>query len=201
MKADPDRDEIAIDGKTVSAAPERVYLMLNKPRGYVTTLADEKGRKDISLLVADCAVRVWPVGRLDMYSEGLLLCTNDGDLTYRMEHPSEEIEKEYLVRVNGWHESALQILTGSISLDGYQLSPAQVKKLKGDGQTALLSIVIHEGRNRQIRRMCELAGLRVLRLKRIREGTLSLGDLQSGSWRYLTQEELQMLCNPAIMQD
>lgn len=193
MKADPERDVIEVDGVAVMQRPEHVYLMLNKPRGYVTTLSDEKGRPTAAELVSGCGVRVWPVGRLDMYSEGLLLFSNDGAFTQRMLHPSGEVEKEYLVRVDHCTQAELERLHGPIVLDGVKLAPAQVRIQSREKHSVLLRVVIHEGKNRQIRRMCEQAGIRVLRLKRIREGKLSLGALAPGEWRYLTEEERKLL--------
>lgn len=190
MKVDPDRDQIAVDGVAVSEEPPKLYLMLNKPRGYVTTLSDERGRKTAAELVQDCGGRVWPVGRLDMYSEGLLVFTNDGEFTQRLEHPAGDVEKEYLVRVDHCGPRELQVLQGPMSLDGRPLSPVQVEEVSRERGSVLLRFVIHEGRNRQIRRMCQQAGVRVLRLKRIREGTLQLGDLKPGQWRMLKKEEI-----------
>lgn len=190
MKVDPDRDQIAVDGVIVSEEPTKLYLMLNKPRGYVTTLSDERGRKTAAELVQDCGGRVWPVGRLDMYSEGLLLFTNDGEFTQRLEHPAGDVEKEYLVRVDRCGRKELQVLQGPMSLDGRPLAPVQVEEVSRERGSVLLRFVIHEGRNRQIRRMCQQAGVRVLRLKRIREGTLQLGDLKPGQWRMLKKDEI-----------
>lgn len=188
-KADPGLDRITVDGKPLPSKGETVWLMLNKPRGYVTTLSDEKGRKTAAELVTDCGCRVWPVGRLDMDSEGLLLFTNDGEGTDRLLHPSHEVEKEYLVTVEGDINAALPILTGPMELDGISLAPAQVKTL-GSNE---LSVIIHQGKNRQVRRMCALAGLKVKRLRRVREGSILLGELPVGKWRYLTKEEIQSL--------
>jgi len=188
-KADPDRDVVEVDGKPLPRRAETVWLMLNKPRGYVTTLSDEKGRKTAAELVSGCGCRVWPVGRLDLDSEGLLLFTNDGAGTDALLHPSHEVEKEYRVTVAGDVKSALPILTGPLELDGVPLSPARVEVL-GPGE---LSVVIHEGKNRQVRRMCALAGLQVKRLRRVREGSLLLGDLPAGRWRFLTQREVEEL--------
>jgi 23S rRNA pseudouridine2605 synthase len=193
MKIDPERDEVAVDGKVIAVQPPKCYLMLNKPRGYVTTLSDERGRDTAVQLVEDCGERVWPIGRLDMYSEGLLLFTNDGELTHLLEHPSKEIDKEYLVRVDRISDKALGILRGPIELDGQLLAPAQITVCAQGKGNVLLRFVIHEGKNRQIRRMCQLAGLRVLRLKRVREGCVSLGELKSGMWRNLTEEEVTAL--------
>jgi 23S rRNA pseudouridine2605 synthase len=190
MKADPDRDEIAVDGVLLPKQPKKCYLLLYKPRGYITTLSDERGRKTAAELVADCGVRVWPVGRLDYNSEGLLIFTNDGDFTQKLEHPSGEMEKEYLVRTDRCTPQALSVLRGPITLDGQRLAPAKVELISQQKESALLRFVIHEGKNRQIRRMCELAQLRVLRLKRVREGPISLGDLKPGAWRMLKKEEI-----------
>jgi 23S rRNA pseudouridine2605 synthase len=192
-RADLDRDEICLDGKPVRPAETLVYLMLNKPRGYVTTLDDEKGRKTAAQLVADCGQRVYPVGRLDMDSEGLLLFTNDGELTNQLTHPRHQVEKEYQVKVKGNWKKALPILNGPMELDGVPLAAAQVELVEGKGEIAKLTFVIHQGKNRQIRRMCAQAGVQVLRLKRVREGNLRLGKLASGSWRYLTSEEVDGL--------
>ena len=188
-KADPERDRIEVDGVPLPRREAPLYLMLNKPRGYVTTLSDERGRKTVAELVTGCGARVWPVGRLDLDSEGLLLLTDDGALTQRLIHPSHEVEKEYHVRVEGDVAAALPVLRGPMELDGIPLHPARVEEL-GPG---LLSVVIHEGRNRQVRRMCAAAGLRVRRLKRVREGALRLGTLPPGKWRRLTAEELRLL--------
>ena len=187
--ADPERDEIRVDGRPLPPLDRRTYLVLNKPRGYVTTLSDEKGRRTVAQLVAGCGTRVWPVGRLDLDSEGLLILTDDGELTQKLLHPSHEVEKEYHVWVEGDVEKALPILRGPLSLDGVPLHPAQVKIL----DAGVLSVTIHEGRNRQVRRMCAAAGLKVRRLRRVREGSLTLGNLKVGCWRPLTAEELSHL--------
>ncbi|MCI8539164.1 MAG: rRNA pseudouridine synthase [Oscillospiraceae bacterium] len=192
QKADPDRDHITIDGADIGDEPaDRVYLMLNKPRGCVTTLSDEQGRKTAAELVKDCRRRVWPVGRLDLNSEGLLLFTDDGGVTNRLTHPSHEVEKEYHVWVTGDVESALPKLRRPMALDGVKLRPAKVRLL--NREAGKLSIVIHEGKNRQVRRMCAQAGLTVVRLRRVREGKLTLGALKAGQWRYLTERELEWL--------
>jgi len=187
--ADPEQDEILVDGKPLPKPQENVYIMLNKPRGYVTTLSDEKGRKNVAELVADCGVRVYPVGRLDMDSEGLLLLTNDGKFANAMMHPNQEVQKTYQVWVKGYHEGCAGLLARPITLDGYQIRPPKVKLIRADGDKAKFMVIIHEGRNRQIRRMCEAAGMEVNRLRRVREGSLELGDLKPGTWRYLTEEE------------
>lgn len=193
-KADLERDRIEVDGKPLKREEERVYLMLNKPRGYVTTLSDEKGRKNVAQLVSGCGKRVWPVGRLDLDSEGLLILTDDGDLTHKLIHPSHEVEKEYLVWVTGDVNKGIPILSAPMELDGDRLAPAKVRKGRVSGGVTQLSITIHQGKNRQVRRMCAKAGLEVLRLKRIREGALELDrTLAVGKFRPLREEEVELL--------
>lgn len=192
-KADPDRDEILVDGRPLPRPEGRSYLMLHKPPGYVTTLSDERGRPTVEQLTRGCGTRVWPVGRLDQDSEGLLLLTDDGALTHRLTHPSHEIDKEYHVTVRGAVDRALPLLNGPMALDGVPLAPAVVRPIGREGGACILSVVIHQGKNRQVRRMCAQAGLEVLRLIRVREGTLVLGPLPAGRWRFLTAEELAYL--------
>lgn len=191
--ADPDTDTILVDGKPLPERDGFVYLMLHKPRGYVTTLSDEKGRANVSSLVADCGVRVYPVGRLDMDSEGLLLFTNDGEFANRLMHPSHQVAKTYGVLVTGFSPGKEELLARPIVLDGYRIRPPKVRLLEAKGDRAQILVTIHEGRNRQVRRMCENAGLRVLRLKRMEEGGVRLGTLPEGKWRYLTEEEVEKL--------
>lgn len=191
--ADESVDVIEVDGVRLRREPERVYLMLNKPRGYVTTLQDEKGRKTVAELVKDCGVRVYPVGRLDLNSEGLLLMTNDGAFANRLMHPSAAVEKEYLVWLSGYYAGCEETIRKPIEIDGRRTSPAEVSLVKAEGQVALLRITIHEGRNRQIRRLCEQANVTVTRLRRIREGGLQLGELGVGRWRPLTAQEMEQL--------
>ena len=203
QRADPDRDEILLDGKPLPRQSAAVYLLLNKPRGCVTTQSDERGRKTVADLVRDCGVRVYPVGRLDRDSEGLLLLTNDGPLARFLTHPSAGMEKQYEVTVSGPRsalDTAAERLSALRDLDGEPIQPAQVRVLNrhdggqqsGTGRIRL-SVVIHEGKNRQIRRMCERCGLEVLRLRRVREHTLTLGSLKPGRWRYLTEAEVSAL--------
>ena len=191
--ADPEVDKILVDGKPLPSRPAYMYIMLNKPRGYVTTLSDEKGRHNAAELVSDCGVRVYPVGRLDMDSEGLLLFTNDGEFANEVMHPKHEVEKTYDVWVNGFAAGMEEKLRLPIMLDGYTIRPPKVtvKWIRGD--KALLSVVIREGRNRQVRRMCQTAGMYVTRLRRIQEGPVSLGNLESGKWRMLTEDEVKLL--------
>ena len=189
--ADPETDVITLEGRPLPEQGHYIYILLNKPRGFVTTLSDEQGRKNAAQLVADCGVRVYPVGRLDMESQGLLLFTNDGEFANRLMHPKGEVEKTYRVVCVGYAPGAEEKLSQPITLDGYTIRRPKVKLLKVTGDKAEFLVTIHEGRNRQVRRMCQAAGMAVRRLTRIQEGSLSLGDLPSGKWRYLTDFEVQ----------
>ena len=192
--ADAATDIILVDGKEIQIAADKVYILLNKPRGFVTTLSDEKGRKNVAQLVTGCGVRVYPVGRLDMDSEGLLLLTNDGAFANRMMHPSHNVDKTYLVWVTGYSTAGLHKLKEPIILDGYQIRRPEVRLIASNAAgIAKLEITIHEGRNRQVRRMCDAAGMQVTRLQRISEGSLQLGNLPCGNWRYLTKEEIDRI--------
>ena len=191
--ADVTEDVIEVDGKRLPKAGKKVYLMLNKPRGYVTTLSDEKGRKNAAELVAGCGVRVYPVGRLDMDSEGLLLFTNDGEFANLMMHPKHEVDKIYRVWVTNFAPEKLEALKEPIELDGYKIKAPKVRPVRMEPTRAILDVTIHEGRNRQVRRMCQAAGLEVARLKRIAEGGLRIGELKPGAWRYLEPRELELL--------
>ena len=191
--ADVTEDVIEVDGKRLPKAGKKVYLMLNKPRGYVTTLSDEKGRKNAAELVAGCGTRVYPVGRLDMDSEGLLLFTNDGEFANLMMHPRHEVDKVYRVWVTNFAPEKLEALKEPIELDGYMIKTPKVRPVRMEPTRAILDVTIHEGRNRQVRRMCQAAGLEVARLKRISEGGLKIGDLKTGEWRCLEPRELELL--------
>ena len=188
-RADPARDRVEVDGAPLPAPGGHTCIMLNKPRGYVTTLSDEKGRKTVAQLTADCPARVWPVGRLDMDSEGLLLLTDDGALTHRLTHPAHGVEKEYRVWVSGDLGRALPILSAPVYDGGEKLTADRVERT---GENTL-AVVIHQGKNRQVRRMCAAAGLTVKRLQRVREGSLRLGGLRPGQWRPLTAAERRAL--------
>ncbi len=192
-RAEPE-DLILVDGKPLPEQEKKVYILLHKPRGCVTTAHDEKGRRNVTELVKLPGVRLYPVGRLDMDSEGLLLLTNDGDFANRVMHPAHEVEKTYRVWVEGESlQQAAEILSLPMEIDGYRIHPARVSVLQLLASGAVLEITIHEGRNRQIRKMCAQAGLRVTRLVRIAEGGVRLGDLKSGCWRYLSPEERRLL--------
>ena len=193
-KADPDRDIIKVKGARLPGRGDLVYIMLNKPRGYITSMSDEKGRPTVVELTADLGERVYPVGRLDWDSEGLLLLTNDGDFANTIAHPSNNKVKTYVVTVEGNVEKALNKLRSSMFIDGYKIRPAKVDVL-GENK---LSIKIHEGRNRQVRKMCAYSGLKVLTLKRIAIGQVELGRLKTGTWRYLTVQEIESLRSVAV---
>ena len=191
--ADPDVDSILLDGRHIPSKGKRVYIMLNKPKGYVTTLKDEKGRRNVSELVADCGTRVYPVGRLDMDSEGLLLFTNDGAFANTLMHPKHEVNKIYRVSIKEYSEEKLSRLEKPIILDGYLIKKPKVKLITQIEDRAEIEVTIHEGRNRQVRRMCAAAGMPVTRLVRIAEGNLELGTLPVGKWRYLSEQEIALL--------
>ena len=187
-------DVVCVDGVVVRPAAEHTYVLLNKPRGYVTTLHDEKDRPTVAELVSDVGVRLYPVGRLDFASEGLLLLTDDGEAANALSHPSHGVRKTYRVTVEG--EEAVhraRRLTSSITYEGVTYRPAQVAVVKDGGGTAVLDVTIGEGKNREVRNMCAAVGLRVQRLVRIRQGEILLGRLESGKWRYLTPGEIEYL--------
>lgn len=195
MSADPELDDIRVNGKRLRISGTRVYIMLNKPRGYVTTLSDEKGRKTVAELVKGAGRRLYPVGRLDLNSEGLLIMTDGGEAANALMHPSHEVGKTYRVTVSGREpEAAVRELEALREVEGEPIRPAQVSFAGETGEGKyMLDVTIHEGRNRQVRKMCAAAGLEVRRLVRIAEGELSLGGLQTGKWRHLTSEELDWL--------
>ena len=201
QKIDPERDEIIYNGRIVKPETKRyVYIMLNKPRGYVTTASDERGRKTVIELVSDVGERVYPVGRLDMDSEGLLLLTNDGELTNKLTHPSHTIPKIYYVEVPGQVDNeTVKRLSSPMIIDGYQIRPVRVtiKSMPKNPRrnVTVLRMELYEGRNRQIRKMCEQCGLEVTKLTRIGIGNLKLGNLSPGEWRYLTRAQVEYLKN------
>jgi len=201
-RADAETDTITVDGVPLPASKEKVYIILYKPRGYLTSVSDDRGRKTVMELLTGLETRVYPVGRLDLDSEGLLLLTNDGAFANRVMHPSGEKDKSYLVWVRGKLEDAEARLARPIVLDGRQIRPPAVRLLRERDGEACLSVTIHEGRNRQIRRMCEAAELHVRRLKRVSVGGLTLGSLRPGQWRRLTGEEAEKaLLSRTVLQD
>ena len=186
-------DIVEVDGVRVTPADRKVYYLLNKPAGYVTSTADKEGRPLVTELVPD-EVRVFPVGRLDLNTTGLLILTNDGELSNKLMHPSNEFSKRYVVRVQGivTRAEAAKLEKG-VDIGGFVTSPADVHLLKHDRNSTVAEIVIHEGKNRQVRRMFEETGHKVLQLRRVRFGPLELGDLPRGAWRELTGEEVGKL--------
>ncbi len=195
QKVTPGVDEVIYRGRRVTPTTEpRMTIMLNKPRGYLTTLSDDKGRHTVAELIADTGVRLYPIGRLDMDSDGLLLLTNDGELANRLAHPSHEVDKVYLAYVDGAVTTEqMTALCLPIEIDGKMTSPAKVRKAAYNGVETALEVTIHDGRNRQVRRLCEREGLRVRKLTRVAEGSLLLGDLDEGKWRRLTDREIRGL--------
>jgi len=195
-KADPDKDTITVDGKALKINAQRLYILLNKPPGYITALKDSQNRPLVTDLLKDMPERVYPVGRLDYNTEGLLLLTNDGEWANRLMHPSHEIEKEYHVRVRGKViDQQLKRMAEGVELEDGMTAPAVVNLVKSGEQNDWISVAIHEGRNRQVRRMCEAVSLSVVRLKRIRYGSLMLGTLRAGQFRYLTDAEVRQLAD------
>lgn len=201
-KVDAHSDEITLDGVRIRypSNGERTYIMLNKPMGVVTTAKDEKGRKNVVDLVADCGARVYPVGRLDMFSEGLLILTDDGELANAMTHPSRGMKKEYLLAVKGARgEEFIPLFTGVRKLESTVLAPVSCSLVGSGAQTkdgrptTVYKVTLSEGKNRQIRRMCAEIGVKVVRLERIAEGGVTLGDLPRGKWRHLTPGEIDTL--------
>lgn len=192
-KANPETDEILIDGVLLNNSVKKIYIMVNKPRGYICSLSDEKDRHIVTELV-DLPYRLYPVGRLDYNSEGLLLLTNDGDFAYKIMHPSIDIEKTYIVRVRGENiHKQIEEMRKPIVINGKATKSAHVELNERIKDEAILTVKLTEGRNRQIRRLCEKAGLAVLSLTRIQEGPFSLGDLKPGKWRYISNEELSKI--------
>lgn len=195
-KIDPETDIVTFNGKIIKPLPKgnKRYIMLNKPLGYVCTASDEKGRKTVMELLKDVGDRVYPVGRLDMYSEGLLLLTNDGELTNRLTHPSGHFPKTYSVVIKGELSSEdISRLTSPMEIDGYRLKPVKVKIISYKNGATNTLFTLTEGRNRQIRKMCEACDLTIMRLTRIAIGKLKLGDLPRGTWRELTSAEINYL--------
>lgn len=194
MSADPDVDNVLVDGAPVRLPSRRRYIVLNKPRGYVTTMKDDRGRPTVADLTADAGGRLYPVGRLDMDSEGLLVLTDDGELANAMMHPSHQVDKVYTVFVQGEDiHGAIAALRNMDSLEGEPIATPSVTMVERKGNGAELQITIHEGKNRQIRRMCAACGLHVSRLVRIAEGPVTLGALPVGKWRTMTPNEISSL--------
>ena len=193
-KIDPDNDIIEVDNTIIKIENQNIYIVLNKPVGYVTTVSDEFQRPTVIDLVADIEQRIYPVGRLDYDTSGLLLLTNDGNLTYKFTHPSHEIIKTYIAKIKGKPSlQALENFRNGLKIDGYITAKASIKILKSFTNSSIVEIKIHEGKNRQIRKMCEKIGNPVIDLKRTAMGIIQLGSLKEGKWRYLSDRELKYL--------
>lgn len=193
-KIDPKRDTIVVAGKKVKRSKNNTYIMLHKPRGFITTLNDEMGRKCVAQLVEDVGTRVYPVGRLDRDSEGMLLLTDDGEFANALTHPAHHVPKTYRVTVRpSINDEQITALTTGVEIDGRMTLPSEVRVIEKKEGRVVLEIIIYEGRNRQIRKMCEALGLEVARLKRTQIGSVKMGMLKQGDWRKLTDEEVHKL--------
>ena len=193
-KVDPDKDIIEVDNKKIKLEENNVYILLNKPVGYITTVDDEFGRKKVLDLLSDIKERIYPVGRLDYDTSGFLLLTNDGDLAYKLTHPKYEVKKKYIADVEGIPtKNELEQFRSGLEIEDYVTSKAQVKIINSSKGASTLEIVIHEGRNRQVRKMCAKIGHPVVNLKRIELDKIKLGNLKEGKWRHLTNKELESL--------
>lgn len=195
-KINPSINKVEYEGKLVKNEEEKVYVLLNKPIGYVTTVKDQFNRDIVTDLIKGVKVKLLPVGRLDMYTSGALILTNDGDFIYRVTHPKHEIEKTYNVTLKGVIEKAqIQELEKGVKIEEYITKPAKVKILKIDSEKNIsrIQITIHEGKNRQVRKMCEAVGKKVLALHRAKIGFLDVKDLKVGEWRYLTKKEIEKI--------
>ncbi len=200
QKIDPEHDRVEYRGRVITASekPRFTYVLLNKPRGYLSTVTDDRGRHCVTELVADAGVRLYPVGRLDMDSEGLLLLTNDGELTHRLTHPRHEIPKIYHVKIEGTvTEEQVKALSRPMEIDGYTILPVKTELISVKDGTSTLRMTLFEGRNRQIRKMCETQGLHILRLQRVAIGDIKLGTIAPGKWRYLSRAQVDYLKNAA----
>lgn len=194
QKIDPDRDVVTYKGSVVGGGVRKIYIMLNKPVGYVTTMSDEKGRRCVAELIEDVGERVYPIGRLDMESEGLLLLTNDGELANRLTHPKYHKPKVYHVKIAGEvTPDEVKALSRPFDIDGYITKPAKISMISKTPDETVLKMELYEGRNRQIRKMCEQLGLKIRVLKRISVGDVHLGNLAPGKWRHLTRAQVESL--------
>ena len=201
-KVDPHHDRVTVSGKRVVSAAHNVYIMLNKPRGYITTMNDEQGRKCVASLVSDIKARVYPVGRLDRESEGLLIMTNDGQFANALMHPSTHVSKTYRVTIRpGITDKQATDFRNGIEIDGYMTAPCDLKILEVQDNRTVVEITLYEGRNRQIRKMFESLGVEVARLRRIKVGPVKLGMLKQGEYRNLTENEIYALRKTSGMEE
>lgn len=190
---DDEKDIVKVDDKIIKPKDKKIYIMLNKPCGVITSVKDEKGRKTVIDIIG-VKERIYPVGRLDYDTSGLLILTNDGDAAFKMTHPSKEIDKVYIAKIKGVPtKDEIERFKSGIKIDDYITSPAELEILNVNEKESEVKITIHEGKNRQVRKMCEAIGHPVITLKRIRIGKISLGNLKQGQWRYLTQKEIEYI--------
>lgn len=197
-QVDEENDIVKVDDKLIKEENKLVYILLNKPEGYITTVKDQFDRPSVLDLVSDIKERVYPIGRLDYETSGLLLLTNDGDLTYKLTHPKHEIDKTYVARVKGkLTKEEIERFKSGLEIEDYTTAPAKLKVIKYDEQrdSSLLEIKIHEGKNRQVRKMCKAINHPVLRLRRSAMGKIKIGDCEIGKYRYLTEDEIKYLKN------
>src|SRR3990172_878588 len=202
-KADADKDHIKVDGKLINPQQPKIYVMLNKPAGFVTTMSDPEGRPTVQDLLKGIKIRVYPVGRLDYNTEGMLILTNDGDFAHLITHPKHELPKTYLAKLKGvLDDKAIDMLEQGVFLEDGKTAPAKLKKVRKEEANSWVEITIHEGRKRQVRRMFDRVGRSVIKLKRIKTGSLALGDLPEGTFRYLLPAEvkglMEMARNPGV---
>lgn len=194
IKINPFKDKIKVNGRAIKTEDKKVYIMLNKPMGYITTNSDDAGRKTVIELITDISERIYPVGRLDYETEGLLLLTNDGEFANALTHPSHNIDKEYIARVKGIPTlEKIKKLESGIVLDGVKTAPAKAQLTGAEGKVAEVRITIHEGKNRQVRKMFEAIGHEVVHLQRVSVGGIMLGHLALGKWRHLKKAEIDRL--------
>ena len=200
-KVNPKKDTVTVNGKKIIKQKDNTYIVLHKPRGFITTMSDEMDRKCVAELIKDVKVRVFPVGRLDRDSEGMLIFTNDGEFANALTHPTKHVPKTYRVTVRpSISEEQLTALTEGIIIDDRKTAPAEVHVVTKEETRVVLEIILYEGRNRQIRKMCEEVGLEVARLKRTAIGSIKLGMLKQGAWRHLTDDEVRKLMIAAGME-
>lgn len=193
-KVDKEKDIIEVDGKIIKSSESKVYILLNKPVGYITSAKDQFGRPTVLDLLGDISVRVFPIGRLDYDTEGLILLTNDGDLTYTITHPKHNIDKTYRALIHGKADrDDIEAFAGGIAIEDYVTAPAKLTVVRYTNGNSIVDITIHEGKNRQVRKMCSAIGHEVIRLRRIRIGEIGLGTLKTGEWRYLNDSEIRYL--------
>jgi len=198
----PAAPEVEVDGRFVESAPKKIYIVLNKPVGYISTVSDDRGRKTVMDLVADIPHRIYPVGRLDYDTEGLLFMTNDGDFTYTLTHPKHNVEKTYIAHVAGnVTMEIIEQLRSGIEIDGFKTSPAKVEVVGATQYGTKIEITICEGKNRQVRHMFEAMGLNVNKLRRTREGGVATGKIALGKWRTLSESEVNLLKKGGLKMD